>query len=48
MKHIKYDPEEFKGYKWFDYLEILYNDDKGFDPHMQRFLKKFLSWGFIF
>ncbi len=38
-----YDPEEFNGYKWFEYEEIINNDGKGFDPHMQRFIKKFLS-----
>ncbi len=45
LKKVNYDPGEFKGYKWFEYEEILNSDGKGFDPHMQRFTKKFLLSG---
>jgi len=39
-KEINYDPREFKGYKWFDYQEILNTDISKFDAHMRRFAEK--------
>ena len=43
FKELNYDPEEFNGYKWFDYGEILNTDISKFDPHMHRFIKKLLE-----
>ena len=31
---------DFKGYKWFDYQEILNTDISKFDAHMRRFAEK--------
>jgi 8-oxo-dGTP pyrophosphatase MutT (NUDIX family) len=40
QREIMYDTEEFNGYKWFDYNEILDMEISRFDPHMHRFTKK--------
>lgn len=40
---IHYDENEFKGYKWFDFNEVLESDIKIFDPHMHRFINKLVS-----
>lgn len=40
---ITYDKNEFKGYKWFGYNEILETDIK-LDPHMHRFVNKFITF----
>lgn len=42
-KDLNYDPGEFNGYNWFDYNEILKMDITKLDPHMHRFMKKFLA-----
>lgn len=42
-KEIIYDTEEFNGYKWFDYEEILNTDISKFDPHMHRFTNKLFT-----
>jgi pimeloyl-ACP methyl ester carboxylesterase/8-oxo-dGTP pyrophosphatase MutT (NUDIX family) len=38
-----YDSREMGGYKWFSPDEILTANGSQFDPHMQRFVKKFVS-----
>lgn len=43
-KDLVYDPNEFNGYKWFSYEEILDTPIQEFDPHMHRFTKKLLSY----
>ena len=40
---ITYDKNEFNGYKWFDYDEILSMNINNLDPHMHRFVEKLLS-----
>ena len=40
---ITYDKNEFNGYKWFEYNEILSTNINKLDPHMHRFVKKFLN-----
>lgn len=42
-EEISYDKNEFNGYKWFDYSEILKTDVSRLDPHMHRFVEKLLS-----
>jgi 8-oxo-dGTP diphosphatase len=42
-EEISYDKNEFNGYKWFDYNEILKTDISKLDPHMHRFIKKLLA-----
>lgn len=42
-KEIEYDTEEFNGYKWFGYDEILDTDISKLDPHMHRFVRKLTS-----
>jgi 8-oxo-dGTP pyrophosphatase MutT (NUDIX family) len=42
-KEIKYDPEEFKGYKWHTSNEILSSTISIFDPQMHRFVNKLLK-----
>ena len=37
---LEYDREEFNGYKWFGYDEILDMDIAKLDPHMHRFVRK--------
>lgn len=37
---IKYDPEEFNGYRWFSYDEVLEMPIEKLDPHLHRFVKK--------
>lgn len=39
---VNYEQGEFNGYKWFKFKEILEEESKIFDPHMQRFTKKLL------
>lgn len=39
---ISYDKNEFNGYKWFDYDEILSMNINKLDPHMHRFVEKLL------
>jgi 8-oxo-dGTP diphosphatase len=46
-KEIIYDPNEFNGYKWFDYDEILNTDISKFDPNIHRFIKKLFKSGLI-
>jgi 8-oxo-dGTP pyrophosphatase MutT (NUDIX family) len=41
-EEISYDPQEFNGYQWFHYNEILETDLKKLDPHMHRFTNKLL------
>lgn len=40
---IAYDPEEFNGYRWFGYDEILGADISTLDPHMHRFSRKLFA-----
>jgi 8-oxo-dGTP diphosphatase len=40
---ISYDPSEFKGVKWFAYNEVLKMDIEQLDPHMHRFMQKWIS-----
>jgi 8-oxo-dGTP pyrophosphatase MutT (NUDIX family) len=40
---ITYDKNEFNGYKWFEYNEVLEMDITKLDPHMHRFIKKLLA-----
>ncbi|MDD5589599.1 MAG: NUDIX hydrolase [Candidatus Portnoybacteria bacterium] len=40
---LQYDPKEFNGYKWFDYKEILGMPIEKLDPHLHRFVKKWIS-----
>jgi 8-oxo-dGTP diphosphatase len=42
-KELHYDPQEFHGYKWFDYGEIPSTDISKLDPHMHRFAKKLFA-----
>jgi 8-oxo-dGTP diphosphatase len=42
-KVLTYDPQEFNGYRWFDFEEILKTDPTKLDPHMQRFTRKLLA-----
>lgn len=39
---IEYDPLEFKGIRWFSYEEVLGMDIKELDPHMHRFMRKWM------
>lgn len=47
QKPIDYDSNEFNGYKWFGYEEVLDEDIRRFDPHMHRFTKKLLTLDLI-
>ncbi len=40
---ITYDKNEFNGYKWFTFNEILETNSSMLDPHMHRFVEKLLS-----
>mgnify|MGYP006205167819 CR=1 FL=1 len=40
---VSYDQSEFNGYKWFGYEEVLNSDLQILDPHMHRFVRKFIS-----
>lgn len=42
-KPLQYDPKEFNGYKWFGYDEILQMPIEKFDPHLHRFVRKWVS-----
>jgi 8-oxo-dGTP pyrophosphatase MutT (NUDIX family) len=42
-KKIDYDPREFNGCRWFGYDELLATDISKLDPHMHRFVRKFLQ-----
>lgn len=42
-EEINYDKNEFNGYKWFDYDEILVSNVNKLDPHMHRFVNKLLA-----
>jgi len=42
-QQISYDKNEFNGYRWFGFDEILNTDIKNSDPHMHRFTNKILS-----
>ena len=37
---LQYDEEEFKGYKWFGYNEILETPIEKIEPNLHRFVKK--------
>lgn len=39
-KSLQYDAEEFNGYKWFGFNEILKMPIEKLDPHLHRFVKK--------
>jgi len=43
QRELVYDTEEFDGYQWLGYEEILNRDSSLFDPHMQRFVRKLLA-----
>ncbi len=40
---IKYDSAEFRGYKWFSPEEILVMPIEKLDPHLHRFVQKWIS-----
>ncbi|MBN8569193.1 MAG: NUDIX hydrolase [Ignavibacteria bacterium] len=40
---ISFDKNEFNGYKWFGYNEILEADSRKLDPYMHRFIEKLLN-----
>ncbi len=42
-QEVIYDPKEFNGCRWFDYQEVLQMDIQKLDPHMHRFLKKWIE-----
>jgi 8-oxo-dGTP diphosphatase len=42
---IDYDPRELKGYKWFAYEELLDTPIAKLDPHLHRFLNKWIEHG---
>jgi 8-oxo-dGTP diphosphatase len=42
-KELTYDPQEFNGYRWFTYEEILAMSSSRLDPYMHRFTKKLLA-----
>ncbi|MFA6421943.1 MAG: NUDIX hydrolase [Candidatus Buchananbacteria bacterium] len=39
---LRYDAGEFNGYKWFDYDEVLGTPIDKFDPHLHRFVQKWI------
>jgi 8-oxo-dGTP pyrophosphatase MutT (NUDIX family) len=39
---VAYDPSEFKGIKWFSYEEVLKMNIEQLDPHMHRFIHKWM------
>jgi hypothetical protein len=39
---LQYDPGEFNGYKWFGYDEVLDMPIEKLDPHLHRFVKKWV------
>ncbi|MEO7356801.1 MAG: NUDIX domain-containing protein [Ignavibacteria bacterium] len=39
---LKYDKEEFNGYKWYNLVEILEIPIEKLDPHLHRFIKKWM------
>ncbi|MBP9096501.1 MAG: NUDIX hydrolase [Ignavibacteria bacterium] len=43
-EEISYDKNEFNGYKWFGFSEILEMELSMLDPHMHRFVEKILSF----
>ncbi len=43
LQAVKYEEQEFNDCKWFDLNEIINEEKKIFDPHMQRFTKKLLA-----
>ena len=43
-EEISYDKNEFNGYKWFGFSEILETEKTKLDPHMHRFIEKLLSF----
>ncbi|MBP6942476.1 MAG: NUDIX domain-containing protein [Candidatus Buchananbacteria bacterium] len=40
---LQYDPGEFNGYKWFSPEEILETPIEKLDPHLHRFVKKWIA-----
>lgn len=42
---LDYDAGEFKAVRWFDYDEVLQMDIEQFDPHMHRFVGKWMRRG---
>ena len=40
---LQYDPGEFNGYKWFGYDETLKMPIEKFDPHLHRFVYKWMA-----
>lgn len=42
-REIDYDKGEFYGYKWFNFDEVLETPSEKLDPHMHRFMKKYLT-----
>lgn len=42
---LAYDPGEFKAVRWFDYVEVLGMDIEQLDPHMHRFVGKWMRRG---
>lgn len=40
---LYYDVREFKGYQWFGYDELLQTPIQTLDPHMHRFVKKWMT-----
>lgn len=44
---VEYEKQEFNGYEWFDYEEILNEPVSRFDPQMHRFTRKLLSSGIV-
>jgi 8-oxo-dGTP pyrophosphatase MutT (NUDIX family) len=42
-KEIAYDPQEFSGYRWFAYDDVLGADIATLDPHMHRFARKLFA-----
>ncbi len=41
---LQYDPGEFNGYKWFSPLEIIDTPIEKLDPHLHRFVKKWIKY----